>query len=305
MLAICCGAYRGITCVHSIGVTGATSLPLVIAHRGASRDAPANTPAAFEAAIAAGCVDAVELDVRRTADGVLVVVHHNASRRGVPLTVLTYSALVRLSRHEPPRLDTVLDLCAGRIALDIEVKEPGYEAEVIEAASGRFPRERLLYTSFEGPVISTIRRLDPSATCGLLLGPGRLRSRTQRYEGLPFDLAERCGADLLAVHQWLAPLRRRSGRAPGTGLLAEAQARGFPMMVWTVDGPQRLRAYLADGRVAGIITDLPGLAVEDPAAELISGAQGEGDEHPPGSGARGAGRFHASPRNRTNSAGVD
>ena len=48
----------------------------------------------------------------------------------------------------------------------------------------------------------------------------------------------------------------------GTGLLAEAQARKFPLMVWTVDGPQRMRAYLADGRVAGIITDLPGLAVE-------------------------------------------
>jgi glycerophosphoryl diester phosphodiesterase len=254
-------------------VTGGTSLPLVIAHRGASRDAPANTPAAFEAAIAVGA-DAAELDVRRTADGVLVV-HHNASRRGVPLTLLTYSRLVRLSRHEPPRLDTVLDLCAGRIALDIEVKEPGYEAEVIEAASRRFPREQLLYTSFEESVISTLRRLDPSARCGLLLGPGRLRSRTQRYEGLPFDLAERCGADLLAVHQWLAPLRRRSRRAPGTGLLAEAQARGFPMMVWTVDGPQRLRAYLADGRVAGIITDLPGLAVET-RRELISGAQGEG-----------------------------
>ena len=254
-------------------MTGGTSFPLVIAHRGASRDAPANTPAAFEAAIAVGA-DAVELDVRRTADGVLVV-HHNASRRGVPLTVLTYSALVRLSRYEPPRLDTVLDLCAGRIALDIEVKEPGYEAEVIEAASRRFPREQLLYTSFEGPVISTIRRLDPSARCGLLLGPGRLRSRTQRYEGLPFDLAERYGADLLAVHQWLAPLHRRSRRGSGAGLLAKAQARGFPMMVWTVDGPQRLRAYLADGRVAGIITDLPRLAVET-RRELISGAQGEG-----------------------------
>src|ERR1700692_4296731 len=132
IFAICCGAYRGITYVHSIGVNDATSLPLVIAHRGASRDAPANTPAAFEAAIAVGA-DAVELDVRRTADVVLVV-HHNASRRGVPLTLLTYSALVRLSRNEPPRLDTVLDLCAGRIALDIEVKEPGYEAEGIEAA---------------------------------------------------------------------------------------------------------------------------------------------------------------------------
>src|ERR1700726_5171228 len=220
IFAICCGAYRGITYVHSIGVTAVSSLPLVIAHRGASRDAPANTPAAFEAAIALGA-DAVELDVRRTSDGVLVV-HHNASRRGVPLTLLTYSALVRLSRHEPPRLDTVLDLCAGRIALDIEVKEPGYEDEVIEAASRRFPRERLMYTSFEESVISTIRRLDPSARCGLLLSPARLRTLTPRYEALPFDLAERCGADLLAVHQWLAPLRLRSR----TGLLAEAQTRG-------------------------------------------------------------------------------
>jgi glycerophosphoryl diester phosphodiesterase len=124
-------------------------------------------------------------------------------------------------------------------------------------------------------VITTIKRLTPDARCGLLLGPGRLRSRAQRYEALPFDLAERCGADLLAVHQWLAPVRGRSRRIPGTGLIAEAQARGFPLMVWTVDGPQRLRSYLADGRVAGIITDLPGLAVET-RRELISGVPREG-----------------------------
>ena len=176
----------------------------------------------------------------------------------------TYAALVRRSRNEPARLDVILDLCRGRTGLDIEIKEPGYEAEVIEAASSRVPREQLRDTSFEESVIVTIRRLDPKARCGLLLGPGRLHSRTQRYEALPFDLAERCGADLLAVHQWLAPLRTRSrGRkAAGTGLLAEARVRKFPLMVWTVDGPQRLRAYLADGRVAGIITDLPGLAVQ-------------------------------------------
>ena len=63
------------------------------------------------------------------------------------------------------------------------------------------------------------------------------------------------------------------------------------MMVWTVDGPQRLRAYLADGRVAGIITDLPGLAVET-RRELMPGhregtairrgpARGEQDEFMP------------------------
>jgi glycerophosphoryl diester phosphodiesterase len=274
----------------------------VIAHRGASREAPQNTPAAFEAAIALGA-DAVELDVRRTADGVLVV-HHNASRRGMPLALITYPTLVRLSRHEPPHFETVLDLCAGRIAVDIEVKEPGYEAEVVEAASRRFPRDQLLYTSFEESVVSAIKHLDPQARCGLLLGPGRLRSRTQRYEGLPFDLAERCGADLLAVHQWLAPPRGRSRRVAGAGLLAEAQARGFPIMVWTVDGPQRLRAYLADGRVAGIITDLPGLAVET-RRELRSGAAGGGTKTRRGAARGEQDEFHASARNRTNSAHVD
>ena len=264
-------------------MTGGSSLPLVIAHRGAPREAPENTPAAFEAAIALGA-DAVEFDVRRTADGELVV-HHNASRRGVPVSMLTYPALVRLSRHEPPLFDTILDLCAGRIALDVEVKEPGYEAEVVEAASRRFPRDRLLYTSFEESVITTIKRLDRDARCGLLLGPGRLRSRAQRYEALPFDLAERCGADVLAVHQWLAPVRGRSRRFPGTGLLSEARARGFPIMVWTVDGPQRLRSYLADGRVAGIITDLPGLAVETRRG-LLSGQHREGTTRRRGAGIR-------------------
>jgi glycerophosphoryl diester phosphodiesterase len=206
----------------------------VIAHRGASREAPQNTPAAFEAAIALGA-DAVELDVRRTADGELVV-HHNASRRGVPLSMLTYPALVRLSRHEPPLFDAVVDLCANRVDLDVEIKEPGYEAEVMEVASRRFPRDRLLYTSFEESVITTIKRLDPGARCGLLLGPGRLRSRAQRYETLPFDLAERCGADLLAVHQWLAPVRqepeacrrRAAGRGKGAWLSAHGVDRRWP-----------------------------------------------------------------------------
>jgi len=240
-------------------VTDGASLPLVIAHRGASREAPGNTAAAFEAAIAAGA-DAIELDVRRTADGVLVV-HHNASRRGVLVSMQTYSALARRSRNEPPLLEAVVDQCAGRIALDVEIKEPGYEAEVLELVSSRFTRDQILFTSFEESVIATVKQLDAGARCGLLLGPGRLHTRAQRYESLPFDLAERCGADLLVVHQWLAGLRGRTRRPRGSSLLDEARLRGTAVMVWTVNGPQRLRAYLADGRVAGIITDLPGVAV--------------------------------------------
>ena len=57
--------------------------PLVLAHRGASRAAAENTPEAFRLALALGA-DGVELDVRRAADGALVV-HHDPVLNGEPL----------------------------------------------------------------------------------------------------------------------------------------------------------------------------------------------------------------------------
>ena len=61
--------------------------PLVLGHRGASAGAPENTVAAFTRARELGA-DGVELDVRRTADGVLVV-HHDPDVRGVGLIAST------------------------------------------------------------------------------------------------------------------------------------------------------------------------------------------------------------------------
>jgi glycerophosphoryl diester phosphodiesterase len=258
-------------------VTDGTLLPLVIAHRGASRDAPGNTPAAFELAIAQGA-DAVELDVRRTLDGVLVV-HHNASRRGVLVAMQTHATLLRRSRNEVPRLETILDLCRGRVGLDVEIKEPGYEAEVIEAASSRFSRDQLLYTSFEETVIATVKRLDPNARCGLILGPGRLRSRAQRYEAP--------GGPPVA--------RAASNTEQGTEVRRHGTGRGGA-------APQ----VPADGLDGGWT----------PAFARISVRRSRGgDNHRP-TGARGrdqaghrhlrrTGRFHASPRNRTLAPGVD
>ena len=75
-------------------------------------------------------------------------------------------------------------------------------------------------------------------------------------------------------------------------------------MVWTVDGPQRLRAYLADGRAAAIITDLPGLAVET-RHELQSGANREGATVRRGPARGDQDDSIATARNRTNSAPVE
>ncbi|MGH7686563.1 MAG: glycerophosphodiester phosphodiesterase [Candidatus Dormibacteria bacterium] len=240
---------------------GAVPRPLVIAHRGASADAPDNSLSAFEVAIEHGA-DMVELDVRRTADGTLVA-HHSARRRGIPLERLTYAELVRRSRYRPPRLDEVLSLCAGRVALDVEVKEPGYEAEILEHVERRMPLERVLVTSFQTGVIQTIKSLRPGLSCGLVVGLGRLRAGRAGVGPAVVDPALACGADFVAMHQLLAGLRphsrRRLGSTPVLRAAAEAQ---LPVVVWTVNGIPRLRHFLADPLIAAVITDIPATAVE-------------------------------------------
>jgi glycerophosphoryl diester phosphodiesterase len=231
--------------------------PLVIAHRGAPRAAPENTLEAFEAAITAN-VDAVEFDVRQTADRVLVV-HHAARRRREPLTAMTYSELTQRARHRPPRLEEVIELCAGRVALDIEIKQPGVESAALGLALKRFEPEELLLTSFHDTVIRSAKVLAPPVRAGILLGAARLRPRTRRYRSMPLELAEHCGADFIVLHQLLAPEPRR--RRHVRGVLDTARERGIGVVVWTVNSTVRLTDYLSDRRIAGIITDLPGIAV--------------------------------------------
>ena len=240
----------------------ADSRPLVIAHRGASSEAPGNSLAAFEAAIEAGA-DAVELDVRQTADGVLVA-HHNAARRGTPVASLTYRELVRRSRHRPPTFEEVLRLCAGRVALDVEIKVSGYEEAALDLIEAYAAPQRVAITSFHSAVIDAVRGLRPAFSCGLLMGPGRLRSSRARVEQTLVDVALRCGADFIAPHQLLVGLRPHSAlrRSASSPLLEAAAEARLPVAVWTVNGSQRLRHFLAEPRVAAIITDLPAIAVE-------------------------------------------
>src|SRR5918911_1293727 len=78
---------------------------LIVAHRGASRYAPDNSVAAVELAIAQGA-DMVEIDIRRTEDGVLVA-HHDPSIHGAPLASMQYDA-VRVAVPEIAPLDELL-----------------------------------------------------------------------------------------------------------------------------------------------------------------------------------------------------
>ena len=224
---------------------------MVAAHRGFAAGARQNTIAAFVAAIDVGA-DMVEFDVRRTRDGELIAFHDPAVG-GAPVGGLTRDEIEAAAGVRPPLLAEVLEACAGRIRLDVELKEDGYVADVTAVLRAGFDPAQMVVTSFLPTVVAQAKESFPEVKTGLLVGedrspldlPGRLR------ELYPLDLARRVGADYLAPHYKLA----------GLGVLRRAAAAGLPCLLWTVNSPDLIRRYAADPRVAAIITDVAAEAV--------------------------------------------
>jgi len=217
--------------------------PLIVAHRGAWGQAPQNSAAALESAIAVGC-DMVELDVRRTRDGKLVAVH-DARVGGVSVARLDHADLrARLRPGQAPLLEELLELAAGRIALDVELKENQDVARIMAELAARVAVDGYVVTSFLDSALSEVRRAAPETRTGLLLGPGRKPRRLA-------SRLEQTRADFIAPHASLA-------RA---GVLAWAADRELKSYVWTVNEPRVLQAMLGDARVAAVITDRPAAAL--------------------------------------------
>lgn len=208
-----------------------------------ARGAPAeNTLEAFEAAIELGA-DMIELDVRRTRDGRLIV-FHDARVKTIPTGSLRYDALrVKGTRSRPPLLEEVLELTKDRIALNLEVKEAGYVQETI-ALLRPFGLEHCLLSSFLDPVVLEAKELAPELRTGLLIATGFRRALATR---LPASKA-----DCLGVHRRIAD----------AAALARAAAAEVPCMIWTVNGPRALDRYLEHPAVEGVVTDRPARALE-------------------------------------------
>ncbi|MDQ6836704.1 MAG: glycerophosphodiester phosphodiesterase [Actinomycetota bacterium] len=216
--------------------------PLVVAHRGAWGEAPQNSLQALEQAIQTGC-EMVELDVRRTRDGCLVAVH-DARVRGTSVRAQDREQLqARLAPGQAPLLAEMVAAAAGRIALDVELKAPGYADQTLSAL-GALDADQYVVTSFSDRALAEVRATAPRTRTGLLLGPGRTPRRLEAR-------VRQTGARFLALHASVA-------RA---GLLAWATERAMPSYVWTVNDQRALRQWLADDRVAAVITDRPAAAV--------------------------------------------
>lgn len=175
---------------------------------------------------------------------------HDREHAGVTVAGVDHGELAAASRaagvEAPPLLVELLERCRGRVGIDLELKVPGLEAEVLAAARG-FGLDRVLLKSFLDGVVGEVKRREPAATAGLLLGlPRPARPvRTRLSELFPGWRLRACRADFVVPHARLLRL----------GFTARARLFGIPVLVWTVNEPAAMAALL--DRVDGLITDEP------------------------------------------------
>jgi glycerophosphoryl diester phosphodiesterase len=241
--------------------------PLVVGHRGASAVEAENTLAAFDAAIAAGA-DAVEFDVRLTADGIPVVIHDaDLSRTTDRSGVVAASTLddVRAARIRTrdgtttvPTFREVLDALRGRVAIDVELKnvpgepdfEPGGDRLVGAVVDGlrdaRFDGD-VLISSFDPVALDAVRRRDAELLTGLLTSPD-----VDALAALSF--ARDRG------HRWVLPFIGAATEA-GPDLVAAARDATIRVGTWLTDTPSRAVALFRSG-IDAVATNDPGPLVE-------------------------------------------
>ena len=227
---------------------------LIIAHRGAPRYAKENTIESFEKATILGA-DMIEFDVRRTKDNVLIA-YHNKLIQGHPVKDLTYEGISQKARNQGfdiPTVEEVLKWSRGKIKLDVELKEEGYEKKVVELLSKYFEEDQFVITSFNDASLRVIKERYPDIKTGLILGRGippyRILTRLQEFFSI--KRCKKAKADFLVAHLELL----------WAGFLERARRRHLPVFVWTVNDKKMIWKLLHDRRVYGIITDKPDLAI--------------------------------------------
>ena len=218
----------------------------VLAHRGASRAERENTVAAFRRAGQMGA-HAVELDVRRSSDGVLVV-HHNPHYGDGRLVAGTAWAD---SPDDVPTLADALDACEG-MWVNVEIKndpeEPDFDPtdgiadETIAHLLARGEDDRWLISCFRLDTVDRCRALAPQIKTAWLC--------VEAPDGIGQTLMKK---GHLALHPWVGMLTRDT--------IDACHAAGVQVNTWTCDDPARM-AELVEWGIDGICTNLPDVALE-------------------------------------------
>ena len=221
-----------------------------VGHKGADHVTPGNTLESFRAALELR-VDMIEFDVLRLKDGRLVLAHDPEDA----------------ARRTPPTLEEGLDHFAddayADTELDVDLKVPGYEREVVEGIVERGLADRVLISSQYLESLERIGELAPQIRRGWsvpkvrrdytksVLAPaayGWAQVMKRRLPAQAAKLIREGGAEALMSHFILVSPR----------LVPAVQEAGGQLYVWTVDDPKKI-AWLESIGVDGVITNDPRL----------------------------------------------
>lgn len=252
--------------MHVIGLLSEARHPVIVAHRGSSGTAPENTLASFRQAVADGA-DMMELDVRFSKDGELVVLHDRTVQRTTngrgkvyDLTLEELKALDagswfgrRFAGERIPTLAEVVKVLPPSMPINIEVKTDGQPdtTPTMEVRLVRFLRDmnvadRVIVSSFDHAFLRRFHTLAPNVAIGVLY----LALRDIRRK--PSVLARNVGASVFTCS--IAQLRtrmvddaRRGGIILGCyGVNTRKQwekARKYGVDVIITDYPKELKSY--------------------------------------------------------------
>jgi len=227
---------------------------LVIAHRGASGNAPENTLAAFRKAIALGA-SFIETDLQLSRDARFVAIHDATVNRTTngqgAVHDMTLADLRKLdagswfgsefSGERIPTLEEILEFSKKNdVVFYLEIKPGGSwggEHAMISSLreSGEIPRTVVI--SFDPSIVLSLRKIEPTLMTGLLYD-GQIEN--------PLDKAVAIGARQLVVR----------GDLVTPALISEAKKKDLQVVCWTVNHPAHMRLLAAAG-VDGIMSDYP------------------------------------------------
>jgi glycerophosphoryl diester phosphodiesterase len=227
---------------------------LIYGHRGASAHVRANTVEAYALAIGLGA-DGVELDVRPSRDGVIVIHHDDRPSPGAAPFIDLDFGQIRAKTPWVPTLDEAWDAIGPSALLNIEIKNDEREADydpthqtaiaVADWLAAHQTGDRVLVSSFNRPTLAMLKSLAPDTPTGQLAGAALKPSVV---------IEEARGDGHVAVNLSLART------LPAAEQIVEA-AGELAVLVWTVNDPDDAIA-LAEAGVSGIFTDDPGLMVD-------------------------------------------
>jgi glycerophosphoryl diester phosphodiesterase len=247
----------------------------VIAHRGGAEVAPESTIPTYLAADTAG-VDILEMDVRPTADGVLVVFHDRRVHRITggtgkveELTLAQLQAMdagYRWSRDggltypyrgkgfRIPTFAELLEAVPGRrLLIELKTDDDHMARQLCSELRADGRRSLAIVASFSDGAMATFREACPEVA-----------TSAATFEGL-FDLALR-GLRLDGLYEpdfdaYHAPVRFGPLEPVHEGLIERARERGLPVQVWTVNREEEMERMIDLG-VDGIMTDRPDVLLE-------------------------------------------